>query len=204
MLPKPEKIKKTKTAEQLDLVDTLSLEKKRKYKRQFVLLCLIITTGLSFSLWAYHSGRQFFSSTNFSQIKIGIKLPSIKMSDIKLSSDNFNSTINQIIASDKNHWSIYAKTLSGDSSFSINSQDFTTDSQTVVDNLSKLPYSSNSLIQNSLPQGTKIQESDTNYLATTPQQKILFEFKNTGPNSDNSKQLIPSLVEKLYWYLILK
>lgn len=195
MLPKPEKIKKNSSAEQLDLVDTLSLEKKIKNKRHFVLISLILTTGLSFIFLTYKT---------FPKIKINFKLPEIKMSDIKLSYNNFNLTINQIISQDQNHWSIYAKTLSNTSSYSLNSQDLTTNSDTLVSNLSKLPFSQNSLIQNSLPQGTKIQESETNYLITTPAQKILFEFKINGQNLEPSKKLIPSLVEKIYWYLTLK
>jgi len=196
MLPKPEKNKKNVSAQQLDLVDTLSQEKKLKNKRRFVLLSLIITTGLSFAFWTYKT---------VPKIKIDFKMPQIKMSDIKLSYDNFSLTINQLISKDKNNWSIYAKTISDDSSFSLNAKDLISNSENIINDLSKLPDSaSNSSIKNSLPQGTKIQESDANYLITTPQQKILFEFKIDGQNLEESKKIIPSLVEKIYWYLTLK
>jgi hypothetical protein len=203
MLPKPEKNKKNTSVEQLDLVDSLSLEKKVKNKRRFILICLIATTGLSFAFWTYRSGSQIITTKSFS--KIEFKLPQIKMSDIKLSYDNFNITINQLISKDKNQWSIYAKTISKDSDYSLNATDLINDSENKVNSLSKLPDSSStSLIKDSLPQGTKIQESDTNYLITTPQQKIIIQFKIDGQNIEESKKTIPSLVEKIYWYLTLK
>ncbi|MEI8067559.1 MAG: hypothetical protein WCG91_01220 [Candidatus Shapirobacteria bacterium] len=205
MLPKPEKIKKTPSAEQLDLVDTLSLEKKVKNKRRFVLIALILTTGLSFAFWTYRSSTNLISNKSFPKIKTDFKIPEVKMSDVKVSSTNFDQSINQIISKDSNHWSIKTETLLGDlSSYSLNPQDFSTSSKNTIDSLSKLPVSTESLIKNSLPQGTKIQELGTDYLITTPQQKILFQFKINGQNIDQSKKLIPSLVEKLYWYLVLK
>ncbi|MFA6007237.1 MAG: hypothetical protein WC784_01150 [Candidatus Shapirobacteria bacterium] len=83
MLPKPDKNFRKKSAEQLDLVETISDADKLKKKRRTLIIFLILTIGLSLSFWAYRQFKDF----NFSQFKlpeIPLKLPTLPQSKLSL------------------------------------------------------------------------------------------------------------------------
>lgn len=78
MLPKPEKPSK-KTAEQLDLVETISDADKLKKKRSSIIIFLLLTVGLSLAFIIYRSFKDF----SFSQItlpSLSLKLPTLPQS----------------------------------------------------------------------------------------------------------------------------
>lgn len=210
MLPKPEKNKKsTNGAEQLDFVDSLSHEKKVENKRRFVSIFLILTVGLSIGFWVYHSFKSFTFENPIS--KISFNMPQLSLNNIQINQNDLDKNIQSIISKDKNSWSIYVSSINPDNktfTYQKNITDFS--STTLINDLSRLTYATQSSLLQSLPQGTKIQEAinstDGSYsqesLITIPHQQILFHFKISGPNIDSAKNLIPSIAEKIYWQIM--
>jgi hypothetical protein len=210
MLPKPEKIRKSSSSpEQLDLVDTLSKEKKKTNKRRFVLLFLILTVGLSFGFWAYRNIHSFLNRGGISQINFHI--PKLTRPGSSAASGDYQKDIQSIIGN-QNNWSIYVKTLQSNKSPFEYSQNFSEvpDINQYTQNLQKQPISQESLTQQNLPPAAKIQEmtssQDQNFemdsLVTIPQKQILFIIKVSGQNHDQAKNKIPYVVEKIYWQIL--
>ncbi len=212
MLPKPEKIRKSASnAEQLDLVDTLSHDKKVKNKRRFVLLFLILTVGLSIGFWTYHFFKTFTFKNPISNFSFS--LPQINLNNTKASQTDFDKNIQSVISADPNTWSIFIYSVNpGNKTFTYekNASEISSNYSSIVNSLSAQKYSSQSSLMKALPQGTKIQEIvdkqkesiSQESLITIPHQNILFYFKISGSNLDQSEKLIPTLVEKIYWQLM--
>lgn len=207
MLPKPEKTKK-KSVEQLDILDSLSVEKKLKNKRRFVLVVLILTVGVSFCFWIYTFIKQTISSPptlslslNFSKFNPQIKLP-LKL-DIK-------KEIVNILVDDADNWLILSQTNPISVAFYLpeDSQNsfFTQDTDKLITDLDKLE-SGPSLINDALPPGASVKQlifsqgniDEWRFLITVPQKKILVVLRHTG-SIDTAQKILPLLIEKLYWF----
>jgi hypothetical protein len=207
MLPKPEKTKK-KSVEQLDILDSLSVEKKLQNKRRFVLVVLILTVGLSLCFWIYTFIKQTISSPpilslslNFSKFNSQIKLP-LKL-DIK-------KEISNILGEDAGNWLILCQTNPPTDNYywpedSQNSF-FTQDTDKIITDLDKLE-SGPSLISDALPPGASVKQSvfsqgnidEWRFLISIPQKQILVVLRHTGP-VETAQKILPLLTERLYWF----
>ena len=195
MLPKPEKIKKKSSAEQLDLVESISSEDKVKQKRRVLFITLLATVGLSFLFWSYRF-IQTFSFSNFSFSLPQINLPIVQSSDPQKQLDN---DLNQLLSPHPERWHI--SVTSPKFQWSYNTTAF--DSVTPKDSLN--------LIKSVLPDGIDIKEVLTtdnpsfleyNALISLPQGKFSIIIKNDNHDLEKFKSTIPLIVENLYWSLL--
>lgn len=194
MLPKPEKIKKKIKSEKSESVNEISPQEKIRQKRRFIVWVLSLTIGLSFVFWIYH----FFK--NFSLPKISFSLPQITIPQNSASDISLVKDIDNLLASDKNTWSVYVK--SDSFVFEKNSSDLSLN----------LTFKNNesSFIKKLLPSGAEVKENlisqdnsfEVQSLITIPNKKIVIIIKVSGNNLENSKKLIPLLAEKIYWDVI--
>lgn len=204
MLPKQEKIKKSSSSQQLDLVDSLSEDKKLRRKRIYIIITLILTVGLSLFFWIYRSSKSFFITNKISNVKPNFSFPKI---NFPANQPDLEKTVNQIISTDKNTWSIFVQTTSLNKSPFSWSKNIETPTSTTLN----VPISTNSILKNNLPEGAQIQEnvlSNTDSyqlttLITVPNKQLFIIIKVAGTNNlQSSIKLIPYLVEKIYWELI--
>lgn len=214
MLPKPEKNKKNiSNSEQLDLVESLSHEKKTENKRRYVLVFLIVTVGLSVSFWTYRAIKNFNTKNYFSKISF-YSIPKSFTDVFKTKQNGLNLNFDNIISRDSSDWSIFIYSQSHENKNHTYQKNMVTcpsgDPELLINDLIQTPVSQQSILVSSLPQGTQIREkydvqSDSyNYesLVSVPNQKILFCFKISGKNLEASKKLIPLIVEDAYWHLM--
>lgn len=193
MLPKPEKIKKTKI-EQQDIFEKIDQEKIIRTKRNYLLISIFLTIGLSFIFYS------------FNQIKFWIKnfslSPSPKISKIS-SSNPINSSLN-IIKKDDNDWLIIVKT--GEKTFS-NKDNFSKIDE-YFNSLSQIKSSSSSLISSLLPQGISYRESiknlESKYIYTSeiilPKDSFFIHIEISGFSSlEESVSKIPEIAKNIYW-----
>lgn len=209
MLPKQEKTKKTSSFQQLNLVDTISDEKKLRHKRIFIIITLILTVGCSLIFWVYRSSKTFFTTYKISNINFNFHLP---VFNIPIKQPNLDKIINQALVNNQNTWSIFIQ-VTPSFSWSKNSQNLFIDNtpDASILELSQKPFSTNNPIFNNIPDGAQIQENilsqpdsyQLNTLITVPQKQIFIAIKIVGNSKlDESIKLIPTLVEKIYWELI--
>jgi hypothetical protein len=200
VLPKPDKSKKSKNTEQLDLVDTISTADKLKHKRRWLYTAIFLTIGLSFLFWFYHTAKNLINHFSFSPPQVS--LPS--------SSENLSSTldsqITQILSSNFPGWSVSIYTNKKVFNWTKNTLNFTElEISSINTKLSSKKDKITSNISSYLPQGIGLQEesSGTAYhlLITIPDQQILFVI--TFPqNFAASFSTISKLVSTLYWTIV--
>ena len=127
-----------------------------------------------------------------------------------------DAEVDPVIKGSDTLWSFYVETLpKTEQSFSwIRNRDQLFIDDTLSDISSRLQKKGDnpdSLVKNNLPEGTKIKENQVtgdNYfeyqsIITVPGKQIFLVIKTSGGNNlENSKTLIPLLVEKIYWVVI--
>jgi hypothetical protein len=189
MLPKPIKIKKSKS-EQLDLVDELSEKKHIIRKQRWLFISLGLTIGLSLIFYTF----RHFRLPQFS-------LPSLPSIESSIPSA-FEININ-----DSNTWSIYVQ--SNDFTYQKNSP-----TQEQIDEginfLGQAGPVKDSILYEKIPKGVTVRQIITpsagKYQAyfrlTIPNREIYILFNITGSSVDTSIASIPSVVEKIYWHLV--
>lgn len=188
MLPKPDKkTKKNINAEQLNLVNIQESQDKIKKKRNYTILFLLLTVGLSFLFWSI----RYIKSYTFEPPK----LPKIN-----LNNDDHALPSSYTPAS----WQIFIADLESQKFFSSHSDyDFSL-TKSEIDRLSKLDFSKSNLSE-FLPDGANFQETivkkDGNYKLSTlislPGKKIYLLVQ--APESE-SPQIGP-VIERVYWFL---
>lgn len=198
MLPKVEKIKKNSDSdtEQPGLFDKENEKERIFKKRKFVYIAMILTIGLSLSFKIY----SFIKKTPFPILK----LPSFNfnVSSSKTSSFVLPKEIDST-------WSIFFKRINTDLVIYQKGENIFFDDKKLnaTDFITSSPYSS------SLPEGFKIketvEESDNTFsyfsTITTPNQELLLIIKITDSKDlSQSKKMIPSLIDQLYWYSLQK
>lgn len=210
MLPKPEKKPRStskKNPDQIDLVKTLSSVNQIEKKRKFLIILLGLTVGLSFIFWLYRSISATVKSGDYHRLKPQLSLPRLNLPTQKASSlsTRFDSQkvqkyLTNFDQSDSATWSIY---LNSDPnlSFSYNQPNLP----------QSPPTTSNTDLVNNLPQGLPVVQN-----LTTTDDSLFFQIIISPPhkqisiaitasdsaNIDSSKNLIPSLVDYLYWQVI--
>lgn len=200
MLPKPDKSKKSKTVEQLNLVDTLSAADKLKHKRLWLYLALFFTIGLSFLFWFYRSAKTIFTTISFSPSQISLSLPSRDLFSL------LDSQTTKLLASVSPGWSVSVFTGQQLFNWSKNTLNLTeAESSTIMKNLSKKKEKINTNISSLLPEGLTLQENTSvsvyQLLITLPERKILFSF--TPPkNFSDPFSVISRLIPGLYWTIV--
>jgi len=174
MLTKTELNQKKAKSEQLDLVETISVDDKSQKKRQLLYLALFVTIGLSFIFWSY---RQI------STLKFEFKLPSLPSTS---TSTSINDEVSQLTSADPNKWTV-----------SVYQDNFPT-----LDFKNNSSFTKNILPQgldikeNYTESSSKI---TLNSLITTPQKQMLFTITIEGNNVAQSKELLSKVVSELYW-----
>lgn len=205
MLPKEEKIIKKKSSEgdQPGLFDKEDERKRLKNKRRFVYIAMALTVGLSISFWAYRSLKNF----NFSSFK----LPKLNLTI------NYSSSSKSInLPKDGSSWSIFLKRLDTDTVVYQTNQENIFSTQSLDSFLIKIDqtgFTNSSSYSSTLPQGLKIKEiieennSAFSYFSkiVTPSQELLLIINITNsPDLNKAKNLIPDLINQLYWYYLQK
>lgn len=208
MLPKPEKNKKNiPNVEQLPLEGPVKKEVNLKQKRIFVAATLIFSVLLCVSFSFYHQ----FKNKSFK-----VTLPTVKTS-ISSAPDKIEKDFVNILSSEKNVWSVYAKDFSSNSeiNWSQNQSDFVTNKDLILNQSSSLKKnnSNSGLLNNVLPGGVvysdnrQNQNGDLTYIAllTVPQKDILIYFKisnGASVDQDHLNLKISQISEKIYWSLV--
>lgn len=210
-LLKPQKGKKKDLldfdAQQLDLVKSLDNQKKAKKNRFWIILLLVLTTGLSLLFWSYNSLRQQNLFQNFN-----INLPRFS-SQSPPSDPDFQSVISPFIQSHPDSWSIYIETLPGSTrqfswSYLSDSLFNQAPASQLISQIQSQPISSDPSIRDSLPQGAQIKQikqfTDTSrqyqILVSLPRWQIFMIIQISRPvDLDAATQQIPSLVKNIYW-----
>ncbi len=197
MLPKPEKNKKKSSAEQLDLVESISTEDKIKKKRYFLLITLFATVGLSFIFWTF----RFFQNFSFSSVRI--TLPQFNSISLKSNDDQkqLNDNLNHLFSPNPERWHLSIASSAPQFNWSYNSSSSISD---------QTPSSTLGIARGVLPEGTEIKEAIINNatfsqysaLISLPQGKFSIIIKNDDVDSEKFKNTIPLIVENLYWSLL--
>ncbi|HPD44826.1 MAG TPA: hypothetical protein PK131_01450 [Candidatus Woesebacteria bacterium] len=186
MLPKTIKPRKIKS-EQLDLVDEIS-EKEWIHRKQFWLfVSLILTVGLSLVFYFYRYWSQPHLSSSVSPA------PTVP----------FNLEID-----DQNEWSVYVR--SGDFVYQKNFTDQTA-VESAVNFLNQTDPIADSFLYKAIPKGVVVRQIITSragsyqgyFRLSIPGREIYILIRITGQNNlDFSIELIPGVVEKIYWWLV--
>lgn len=214
MVSKLDKTKKRFPSEQLSLTEPLENDHKAKKKKTTLIISLSLCIGLSIVFATYRTISRIVSEKKYPKININIKIPNFKLTPAK--SIDLDTEVDPVIKGSDALWSFYVETLpKTEQSFSwIRNRDqlFINDTPgNVSSQLQKKGDNPDSLVKNSLPEGTKIKENQVtgdNYfeyqsIITVPGKQIFLVIKTSGGNNlENSKTLIPLLVEKIYWAVI--
>jgi hypothetical protein len=203
MLPKEEKVKKNSDTEQPGLFDKENEKDRILKKRKFVYIAMILTIGLSLSFKIY----SFIKTTPFSFPK----LPSFNFTVSSPKTTSFN------LPKDQNAtWSVFFKKTNSDSIIFQQNQDSifsNQDLKSILDKINKTDFITSSPYSSSLPEGFKIKEiveeknNTFSYFSTitTPNQELLLIIKITDSKDlSQSKKMLSSLVNQLYWYSLQK
>lgn len=200
MLPKPDKSKKSKNIEQLDLVETISAGDKLKHKRHWLYLTLFLTIGLSFLFWFYRSAKILIKTINFSHPQISVSIPAKDLLSI------LDSQTTQLLFKVSPGWSVSIFTGQQLFNWTKNTVNLNeSEKSSIISILSAKKDKIKSNISSYLPEGINLQEnlSDTVYqlLITVPERQILFII--TFPkNSSNSFSTVSQLISSLYWTIV--
>ncbi len=207
MLPKPEKpSKKSKSPQQLDLVDTIQDGAKHQHKRLWVIFLLITTIGLSliFSIYRYLKTYKF--SPNVPQISFN--LPQVNQNK---SAIVFDQKLITTISS-SNSWSFSLLSLDDNIPVLIetyNPKDYVYDFPNIYSQLSASGVLPDSLIVDTLPQGLNFSEkiiTESDYLEhqlliNLPSQNYLLVSRFLGTDPAVFRSQLPQLIDSIYWRL---
>jgi hypothetical protein len=190
MLPKPEKVSKKSSTEQLDFVETIDDVDKTKKKRISIVVFLFLTVGLSLFFVIYRQLQNY----NFEQLKISA--PSFKLPSLVKS--NFSPTL-------PSDWSLFVQT--------VGSTNFTYSSNYLSSDFTKIKVLHHpSYAKKYLPDGVVISEktnTTADYLEifsqiSTPKVKFEIYCKIPGTINSNSPEIetYSRLVETFYWHIL--
>jgi hypothetical protein len=197
------KFSKSSSAEQLDLVDTISDGDKLRRKRQLLIILLILTIGLSFVFATYRFFKNTLSAKTFPKISLNFSLPALNRTL------DPGQGLNQIFKKDYDSWSVFIE--SDDFSWSKNFNQ-SLESQNLTTQKEKLTISSpitDGPTKSLLPEGVIfrqiIEESAPSskfyFLLSVPDRQI-FIVLYPPQNDPSSVKLVSELVEKIYWSVI--
>jgi hypothetical protein len=192
MLPKPKKIKKTKI-EQQDIFEKIKQEKNIRNKRNYLLISIFLTIGLSFIFYSFNKLKFWLIDFPY-------------YSSPKISTSNPINSINNIIRKDQNDWLIVVKTpqdifFNKDKKSEINPDSY-------FNSLDQVKVLSSSLVSSILPQGINYRESikniESKYIYNTeiilPKDSFYIHIEISGLSSvEGSISKIPEILENLYW-----
>ena len=204
MLPKPDKSKKSKNAEQLDLVETISTADKLKHKRRWLYIAVFFTIGLSLLFWFYRTIKTIVNTSSFSRPQLSLPLPSKDLSA------TLNSQITGILSAISPGWSVLIYTDQKIFNWTKNTVSLTEpEIGSIINKLSVKKDESKSNIASTLPEGISLQEeySDTSaktvyhLLVNIPGRQILFVI-DSPKNFEQSYPVISKLVSTLYWTIV--
>ncbi len=186
--------------------------KKLQVKRKIIISSLILTAGLSFIFWSYKSIQSLVSSPP--KFNFNINLPKFSIPQNTSTTTSNSTELTKFIKKSPANWSAFVS-LDTDYSkpvFEYQSTLLTTDNKIIpiVDKISAIKTSSQSLINLSLPQGLSFQEiiesSNGIYyqgLVHLPKNKILILIKNNNPISPSQIQTeVSTLIDQLYWHAV--
>lgn len=186
--------------------------KKLQVKRKIIIFSLILTAGLSFIFWSYKSVKTFVLSPP--KFNFNINLPKFSFPTNSKTTISNSTDLLKFLKKSPANWSVYVS-LDTDYSkpvFEYQSTLLTTDNNfnPLLDKISAIKTSSQSLINLSLPQGLSFQEiiessSGIYYqgLINLPKNKILILLKNNNPvNSSQIQSEVSSLIDQLYWHAV--
>ncbi len=212
MLPKPEKNKNLKNAQQLDLVNSISSEEKLSHKRHFVITFLVLTVGISFLFWGYRSIKNIIVNHDFPNLNISLPLPSKSSQTVTLPS--LDSKIKTILGNQEN-WAISVSLVNSPEEFSWQYDPQNTiqslNPSLILDNLSDTPASSQGLIAQALPPGARVQEItqkeenafSSQALITVPKKQIFLFIKTTNlSGQSNYEDTLKLIAEEIYWHIL--
>ncbi|MDP4010012.1 MAG: hypothetical protein Q8P53_03460 [Candidatus Shapirobacteria bacterium] len=207
MLPKPDKTKK-KSVEQLDILDSLSIEKKLQNKRRFILFVLILTVGLSLCFWIYTFIKRTLSSPP--TLSLSLNLSRFNPQIILPNKLDIKKEIYDILGNNASNWLVLYQTNPPTDNFywpdNNTNSFFTGNTSKIMNDLDKLEVNP-SLITDALPPGASVKQSvfsqdninEWRFLISVPQKQILMMFRFTG-SVESAQKILPLLVEKLYWF----
>lgn len=186
--------------------------KKLQVKRKIIIFSLILTAGLSFIFWSYKSIQSLVSSPP--KFNFNINLPKFSIPQNTSTTTSNSTELTKFLKKSSANWSVYVS-LDTDYSkpvFEYQSTLLTTDNKfiPIVDKISAIKTSSQSLINLSLPQGLSFQEiiesSNGIYyqgLIHLPKNKILILIKNNSPiNSSEIQAEVSTLIDQVYWHAV--
>ena len=212
MLPKPEKNKKInrnllEDAQITQESEEVLAQKRLKTKRRLILISLICTAGISLTFWTIRTVQGFIASPPSFKFDFKIELPKFSSSSKSSSKTNFSDAEIKKIIGDKN-WSVGVVFKSNPSNL-IFQNNSSADFSSVIDNLSKVKPSEESLIGLNLPQGLTFQEkidslNNINYqnIINLPSNQVVISITTDSNSLESVKPEIVSLTESLYWYAV--
>lgn len=194
--------------------EALVNQKKLQTKRKTIIFSLILTAGLSFIFWSYKSAQTLVSSPPQFNFNLNIKLPKFSFPQNNKTTTPNSIDLIKFLKKSTANWSVYVS-LDTDYSkpvYEYQSTLLTTDNNfsQILDKISTINTSSQSLVNLSLPQGLLFQEiiessSGIYYqgLIHLPKNKILILLKNNNPiNSTQIQTEVPSLINEVYWHAV--
>ena len=218
MLPNPKNNKNIKNL--LDnpsepIVDEAQVnQKKIQTKRKAIIFSLILTAGLSFIFWSYKSAQSLIKSPPQFNFDFKIKLPKFSIQQNDKTSLPSSNSLTKFLEKSSINWSVFVS-LDSDYSkpvfeYQPNLLKIDNNLNSMIDKISAVKKSSQSLVNLSLPQGLFFQEIIDNStgiyyqgLIHLPKNKILFLIKNDNPaNLSQSQTDLPLLIDNLYWYAV--
>jgi hypothetical protein len=192
MLPKPQKNKKTKI-EQQDIFQKINQEKNVRLKRNYLLISIFLTIGLSFIFYSFNQIKFWFNNFTFSSHQIP-----------KISVSNPINSASNILKKDTNDWLIIVKTPE---TYFIN-KDKEIDTHDYFDSLLENTISPSSIASSLLPQGINYRQSikdlESKYIYTSeiilPKNSFYIHIEISGlSNLKDSISKVPEVIQKIYW-----
>ena len=217
MLPNPKDNKKNNAFSKLSDTPVDEAQenlKKIKTKRRAIIIALILTTGFSFIFWSFKSIEKIIKNPPQFNLNLTPKLPKITFNKSNKTQLPSSTNLSNYLEKSPINWSIYISLDSNFSSpvFEYQPQILKTGENIdqIINQLSSISPSSESLFSSVLPQGLSFQEkieNSTNIyyrgLINLPKNKILILInQNNSPNASLLQTELPILVDRLYWYAV--
>lgn len=217
MLPNPKDNKKNNAFSKLPETPVDEAQenlKKIQNKRRAIIIALILTTGFSFIFWSFKSIEKIIKNPPQFNFNLSSKLPKITFNKSNKTQFPSSTNLSNYLEKSPINWSIYISLDSNFSSpvFEYQPQILKTGENIdqIINQLSSISPSSESLVSSVLPQGLNFQEkieNSTNIyyrgLINLPKNKILILInQNNSPNASLLQTELPILVDHLYWYAV--
>jgi hypothetical protein len=210
-LPKSERTRKSKSVEQLDLVETIDTEKKSRRRRFVLILTLSLTIGLSIIFWTYAQINGLLSKHQFP--RLSISLPHLSLPQPTNHGADLSSTILPVVSTDSGKWSVYTKNLTKSQVLlQLNTADFSESSiKSLTSQINKSTLDIPDDLRLALPPGVDIKyfqagsngDIEVGLLLGTPHDQLFYDIKIAQSSSiEKSKSLIPSVVSLIYWRVL--